>query len=181
MDKSSAVLIDQSDSSKCRSSPIEGVAFNNQLINQSLEVNLLSSYNISSLEGDSACSSPLDHSQPSMQIRYVKPEVSEGNHCLRPYISKSSYIMDASNNLAQNAALNSTLNNSNISTNSTDLANNTLEQSNLLNFVENVSTNSPNFCTPSQQRCGFSRANSMNRSSRLNQIRARNLARMKHS
>ena len=136
MDKSYAVLIDQSDSSKCRSSPTEGVAFNNQLINQSLEVNLLSSYNISSLEGvkscsqsisqsqarmqnrdiafsprevDSSCSSPLDHSQPSMQIRYVKPEVCEGNHCLRPYISKSSYIMDASNNLAQNSALNSTL------------------------------------------------------------------------
>ena len=89
--------------------------------------------------------------------------------------------MDASNNLAQNSALSSTLNNSNTSTNSTDLANNTLEQSNLLNFVENVSTNSPNFRIPSQQRCGFSSASSMNRSSRLNQIRNRNLPRMKHS
>ena len=109
MDKSSAVLIDQSDSCKCRSSPIEGVAFNNQLINQSLEVSLLSSYDISSLEGvkscsqsirqsqarmqnrdfafsprevDSSCSSPLDQPQPSMQIRYAKPEVCEGNNCL---------------------------------------------------------------------------------------------------
>ena len=89
--------------------------------------------------------------------------------------------MDASNNLAQNSTLNSTLNNSNTSTNSTDLANNTLKQSNLLNFAENFSTNSANFRAPSQQRCGLSRANSMNRPSRLDQIRTRNLARMKPS
>ena len=96
-----------------------------------------------------------------MPIRYAKPEVCEGNRCLRPYNSKSSYIMDASNNLAQNSTLNSTLNNSNTSTNSTGLANNTLEKSYLLIFVANYSTNSPNFRAPSQQRCGLSRVNSI--------------------
>ena len=48
VDQSSAVLIDQLDScNQCRSSSIEGVTFNNQLINQYLEDKLFSSYNIS--------------------------------------------------------------------------------------------------------------------------------------
>ena len=62
--------------------------------------------------------------------------------------------MDASKDLFQN----SSLNNSITSTNTIDLANNTLAQANLLIFVENFTTSSPNFRTPSQQRYGLSRA-----------------------
>ena len=138
-------------------------------------------FKFSSREVDFSCSSLLDQSQPSMQMRYAKPEVCEINHRLRPYFSKSSFTMDASNNLSRNSTLNFSLNNSNTSTNSTDLADNTLEQATLLNFVENFSTSFPNFRAPTQQRCGLSRATSMNRPSRLDQIRTRNLARMKHS
>ena len=89
--------------------------------------------------------------------------------------------MNASNNLSQNSTLNSTLDNSNTSTNTIDLANNTLEQANLLNFVENFSTSSPYFRSSSQQRSGLSKANSMIRPSRIDQIRTRNLARVRHS
>ena len=181
VDQSSPVLIDQLDScNQCRSSSIEGVAFNNQLINQSLEDKLYPSYDISSLEGVQSCSqsisqsqarmknrdftfssrevvfscsSLLDQSQLSMQMRYAKPEVCERNHCLRPYFSESSYTMDASNNLSRNSTLNSTLNISNTFTNSIDLADNTFKQATLLLFVENFSSSSPNFCAPSQQRC----------------------------
>ena len=112
-----------------------------------------------------------------MQMRYAKPEVCEKNHCLRPYISKSSHVMNTSKDFSQN----SNLNNSNISTNTIDLANNTIEQATLLNFVENFTTSSPNFRTPSQQRPGPSKASCMNRPSRIDQIRTRNLARLKHS
>ena len=91
-------------------------------------------FTFSSREVDFSCSNLLDQSQPSMQMRYAKPEVCERNHCLRPYISKSNYAMDASKNLSQNSTLNSTLNNSNTSTNTIDLANKTLQQANLLNF-----------------------------------------------
>ena len=89
--------------------------------------------------------------------------------------------MDTSINLAQNTTLNSTLNNSNTSTNNIDFANNTIEQTNLLNFVENFSTSSPNFRTSSQQRPGLSTVRHMDRPSRIDQIRTRNLARLRHS
>ena len=89
--------------------------------------------------------------------------------------------MDTSINLAQNTTLNSTLNNSNTSTNTIDFANNTIEQTNLLNFVENFSTSSPNFRTSSQQRPGLSTVRHMDCPSRIDQIRTRNLARLRHS
>ena len=95
-------------------------------------------------------------------------------------ISESIHAKEDSNNLSENATLNSTLNNSITSTNTIDFAN-TLEQANLLNFVEKFSTSSPIFRTSSQQRPGLSRNNSMIRRSRIDQIRARNLARMRHS
>ena len=197
---------DQSDScNPLSSSSTEGVAFSNQIPNQSLEDKLISSNDISSLEGVqscfqiisqsqasmqnrgfifpsrevefSSCSNPLDQSQPRMQMRYAKPEVCERNHCLRPYISKSSHDMITSKIFPQD----SNLNNSNTSFNTIDLANNTIEQATLLNFVENFSTSSPNIRTPSHQRYGPSRASCMNLPSRIDQIRARNLARLKHS
>ena len=62
--------------------------------------------------------------------------------------------MDTSEKFSQN----SNLNISNTSTNTIDFANNTVEQATLLNIVENFSTFSPNFRTPSQQRYGPSRA-----------------------
>ena len=173
VDKSSIDSFDQSDScNQLSSSSIEGVAFSNQIPNQSLEDRLISSNDISSLEGvqscsqiisqskasmqnrgfifssrevDFSCSNPLDQSQPRMQMRYAKPEVCERNHCLRPYISKSSYDMNTSKKFSQD----SNLNNSNTSFNTIDLANNTIEQATLLNFVENFSTSFPNFRTPS--------------------------------
>ena len=80
-------------------------------------------------------------------MRYAKPEVFDQTQCLRPYNLEFSHTMDTSNNLAQNTTLNSTLSNSNTSTNTIDFANNTIEQSYLLNFLENVSTSYPNFCT----------------------------------
>ena len=112
VDQSSIVSFDQSDScNHFRSSSIERVAFTNQLSNQSPEYRLISSNDISSLEGvqpcsqiisqsqasmqnrdftfssrevDFSCSNLLDQSQPSMQMRYAKPEVCERTHCLRP-------------------------------------------------------------------------------------------------
>ena len=86
-------------------------------------------------EVDFSCSVSFDQSQLSMQMRYAKPEVFDQTHCLRPYISEFSHDMDTSINLAKNSTLNSTLNNSNTSTNTFDFANNTIEQTNLLNFV----------------------------------------------
>ena len=104
-DQSSIDSFDQSDScNQLSPSSIEGVAFSNQISNQSLEDRLISSNNISSLEGvqqcsqimsqsqasmqnrdftfslrevDFLCSDPLDQSQPLMQMRYAKPEVCE--------------------------------------------------------------------------------------------------------
>ena len=89
--------------------------------------------------------------------------------------------MDTSNNLAQNTTLNSTLNNSNTSTNTIDFANNTIEQTNLLNFVDNFSTSSPNFRTSSQLRPRLSTVRPMDRPSRIDQIRTQNIARQRHS
>ena len=86
--------------------------------------------------------------------------------------------MDTSNNLAQNTTLNSTLNNS---TNTVDFANTTTEQTNLLDFVENFSTSSPNFRTSSQIRPKISTVRPMDRPSRIDQIRSRNIARQRHS
>ena len=114
-------------------------------------------------------------------MRYAKPEVFHQTHCLRPYISQFSHTMDTPNNLAQNSTLNSTLNNSNTSTNTIDFANNTIEQTNFLNFVENFSTNSPNFLASSQQRPSLSKVRPMNRPIRIDQIRTRNLAKMRQS
>ena len=116
-----------------------------------------------------------------MQMRYAKPEVFDQTHCLRPYISEFSHDMDTSINLARNSTINSALNNSNTSTNTIDFANNTIEQTNLLNFVENFSTNSPNFRTSRQQRPGLSTVRPMDRPSCIDQIRSRNLARLRHS
>ena len=62
-----------------------------------------------------------------------------------------------------------------------DLANHTIEQSNLLTFVENFSTTSPNFHTSSQQRPGLSTVRPRDHPSRIDQIRTRNLARLRHS
>ena len=116
-----------------------------------------------------------------MQMRYAKPVVFAQTHCLRPYISEFSHDMDTSINLDQNTTLNSTLNISNTSTNTMDLANHTIEQSNLLTFVENFSTTSPNFHTSSQQRPGLSTVRPRDHPSRIDQIRTRNLARLRHS
>ena len=190
------------------SSPLEGVVNSTQSLNQSQKVMLIHCFNSSPLEGvrscsqstsqsyarmqnreyislprevDFSCSSTLDQSQHSMQMRYAKPEVFAQTHCLRPYNLEISNDMDTSNNLAQNTTLNSTLNNSNTSTNTTDFANNTIEQTNLLIFVENFSTSSPNFCTSSQLRPRLSTVRPMDRPSRINQIRTRNIARQRHS
>ena len=191
-----------------RSSSLEGVAISNQLVNQFQKDMLIYSHNFSPLGGvnscsqsasqsyasmqnrdctssprevDFPCSGRFDQSQLSMQMRYAKPEVFDQTQCLRPCISEFSHAMDTSNNLSQNATLNSTQNISNTSTNTIDFANNTIEQTNLLNFVENVSTSSPNFRTSSQQRPRLSKVHPKNRPSRIDQIRTRNLARMRHS
>ena len=143
------------------SSSLEGVANNTQPVNQSQKDMLIYRHNSSPKEGvnscsqstsqsyasmqnceyissprelDFSCSGSLDQSQLSMQMRYAKPEVFDHTHCLRPYISEFSHDMDTSINLAQNTTLNSILNKSNTSI---DFANNTIEQTNLLNFVEN--------------------------------------------
>ena len=138
-------------------------------------------YISSSREVDFSCSGSLDQSQLSMQMRYAKPEVFDQTHCLRPYISEFSHDMDTSINLAQNTTINSTLNNSYTSTNTIDFANNTIEPTNLLNLVENFSTISPNFRTSSQRRPGLSTFRPMARPSPIDQIRTRNLARLRHS
>ena len=180
-----------------RSSSLEGVVFDIPLVNQSLKDMLIYSHSFSPLEGvkscsqsisqsqailqncdltytprevDLVCSGRFDQSQLSMQMRYAKSEVFAQTHCLRTYISESNDAMEPSNILSQNATPNSTLNNSISSTNTIDFANNTLEQANLLSFVKNFSTSSPNFQTSSQQRPGFSRVNSMILPSRTDQI-----------
>ena len=116
-----------------------------------------------------------------MQMRYAKPKVFAQTRCLRPYNLEISYDMDTSNNQAQNTTLNSTLNNSNTSTNTVDFANNTIEQTNLLNYVENFSASSPNFRTSSQLRPKLSTVRPMDRPSRIDQIRTRNIARQRNS
>ena len=190
------------------SSPLEGVANSTQSFNQSQKDMLIYRHNSSPLEGvnscsqstsqsygrmqnreyispsrevDFSCSGTLDQSQHSMQMRYAKPEVFAQTLCLRPYNLEISHDMDTSINLAQNTTLNSTLNNSNTSTNTIDFANNTIEQTNLLNFVENFSTSSPNFRTSSQLRPRLSTVRPMDRPSRIDQIRTRNIARQRHS
>ena len=184
-----------------RSSSLEGVENNTLLVNQSLKDMLIYRHNFSPLEGviscsqstsqsyasmqnrdctsssrevDFSCSGRFDQSQLSMQMRYAKPEVFDQTHCLRPYISEFSHAMDTSNNLAQNT----TLKNSNTSNNTIEFANNTIEQTIFLNFVENFSTSSPNFRTSNQQRPGLSIVRPMNRLRRIDQIRTRNPARM---
>ena len=136
------------------SSPLEGVANSTQPVNQSQKDMLIYRHNSSPLEGVNSCSQStsqsyarmqnreyisssrevdfsssgtLGQSQHSMQMRYAKPEVFAQTHCLRPYISEISHDMDTSIKLAQNTTLNSTLNNSNTSTNTIDFANNTIE------------------------------------------------------
>ena len=89
----------------------------------------------SSREVDFSCSGRFDQSQLGMQMRYAKREDFDQTHFLRPYFSEFSHDMDTSNNLAENTTLNSTLNNSNNSTNTIDFTNNTIEQTNLINFV----------------------------------------------
>ena len=121
------------------SSPIEGVNSCTQSTSQSYASTQNHKYISSSREVDFSCSDSLDQSQLSMQMRYAKPRVFDQTHCLRPYISEFSHDMATSINLAQNTTLNSTLNNSNTSTNTIDFAKNTIEQTNLLNFVENFS------------------------------------------
>ena len=162
-------------------SPIKGVNSCSQSTSQSYASMQHCEYISSSREVDFSCSDSLDQSQLSMQMRYAKPEVFDQTHCLRSYISEFSHDMDTSINLAQNTTLNSTLNNSNTSTNFIDFANNTIEQTNLLKFVENFSSSSPTFRTSSQQRPGLSTVRHMERPSRMDQIRTLNLARLRHS
>ena len=100
-------------------------------------------------------------------MRYAKPEVFAQAHCLRPYNLEISHNMDTPINLAQNTTLNSTLNNSNTSTNTIDFVNNAIEQTNLLNFVENFSTSSPYFRTSSKIRPRLSTVRPMDRPSRI--------------
>ena len=163
------------------SSSIEGVNSCSHSTSQSYASMQNRDYISSSREVDFSCSDSLDESQLSMQMRYAKPEIFDQTHCLRPYISEFSHDMNTSINLAQNTTLNSTLNNSNTSTITIDFANNTIEQTNLLNFVENFSTSSPNFRTSSQRRPGLSTVRHMDRPSRFDQIRTRNLARLRYS
>ena len=163
------------------SSPIEGIISCSQSTSQSYPSMQNHEYISTSLEFDFSCSGSLDQSQLSMQMRYAKPEVFDQTHSLRTYISEFSHDMDTLINLAQNTFLISTLNNSNTSTNTIEFANNTIEQTNLLNFVENFSTSSPNFRTSSQQRPGLSTVRHMDRPSRIDQTRTRNLARLRHS
>ena len=157
------------------SSPIEGVNSCSQSTSQSYASMQNREYISSSRDVDFSCSGSLDQSQLSMQMRYAKPEVFDQTHCLRPYISEFSHKMDTSINLAQNTTLNSTLNNSNTSTNTIDFANNTIEQTNLLNFIEIFSTSSPNLRTSSQQRPRLLTVRHMDRPSRIDQIRAETL------
>ena len=133
------------------SSPIEGVNSCSQSTSQSYAHMQNREYISSSREVDFSCSGTLDQSQRSMQMRYAKPEVFAQTHCLRPYISEFSHDMDTSINLAQNTT-----------------------------FVENFSTSFPNFRTSSQQRPGLFTVRPMNRPSRIDQIRTRNLARLRH-
>ena len=149
------------------SSPLEGVSSCSQSTSQSYARMQNHEYISSSREVDASCSGTLDQSQHSMQMRYTKPKVFAQTHCLRPYNLKISYDMNTSINLAQNTTHNSTLNNSNTSINTVDSVNNTIEQTNLLNFVENFSTNSPNFCTSSQIRPKLSTVRSMDHPSRI--------------
>ena len=159
------------------SSPLEGVISCSQSTSQSYARMHNCEYISSSREVDFSCSGTLDQSQHSMQMKYAKPEVFAQTHCLRPCILEISHDMDTSINLAQNTTLNSTLNNSNTSTNTFDFANNTIEQTNLLTFVENFSTSSPNFRTSTQLRPRLSSVRPMDRPSRIDQIRTRNIAR----
>ena len=163
------------------SSPLEGVSSCSQSTSQSYARMQKREYITWSREVDVSCSGTLDQSQHSMQMRYAKPTVFTQTHCLRPYNLEISYDMDTSNNLAQNTTLNSTLNNSNTSTNTVDFANTTIKQTNLLNFVENFSTSSPNFRTSSQRRPKLSTVRPIDRPSRIDQIRSRNIARQRHS
>ena len=118
-----------------------------------------------------------------MQKRYAKQKICERNHCLRPYISESSLEKNTSeiNNSHIKNSQNSNLNTSNSSIITIDLANNSIEQATLLNFVENFSTSSPNFCVPSYQRYVPSMSGSINRPIRIDIIRARNQAWQRHS
>ena len=69
-DQSSIDSFDQSDScNQLNPSSIEGVAFSNQISNQSLEDRLICSNDISSLEGVQQCSQIMSQSQASMQNR----------------------------------------------------------------------------------------------------------------
>ena len=163
------------------SSPLEGVNSCSQSTSQSYGRMQNREYISPSREVDFSCSGTLDQSQHSMQMRYAKREVFAQTLCLRPYNLEISHDMDTSINLAQNTTLNSTLNNSNTSTNTIDFANNTIEQTNLLNFVENFSTSSPNFRTSSQLRPRLSTVRPRDRPSRIDQIRTRHIARQRHS
>ena len=129
----------------------------------------------SSQEVDYSCSNLLDQSQTVMQLRYGKAYVCERNHCLPPYISSLSLAMNTSQLKSSN------LHTSNSSVNTVDLANNTLEQANFLNFVENFSTSSPSFRAPIHQRYAPSMSGSANQPTRIDMIRARNKARLRHS
>ena len=163
------------------SSSLEGVNSCSQSTSQSYASMQNREYMSSSREVDFSCSGITDQSQLSMQMRYAKPDVFAQTHCLRPYISEFSHDMDTSINLDQNTTLNSTLNNSNTSTNTIDFANNTIEQSNLFTFVENFPFSSPNFRTTSQQRPGLSTVRPRGCPSRIDQICTQNLARLRHS
>ena len=159
-------------------SPLEGVSSCSQSTSQSYSRMQKREHLTSPREVDVSCSGTLDQSQHSMQMRYAKPKVLAQTHCPRPYNLEISYDMDTSNNLSQNTTLNSTLNNS---TNTVDFVNTTVEQTNLLNFVENFSTSSPNFRTSSQIRPKMSTIRPLDRPSRIDQIRSRNIARLRHS
>ena len=68
VDQSSIDSFDQSDScNQLSSSSIEGVVFSNQISNQSLEDGLISSNDISSLEGVQPCSQIIRQLQAKMQ------------------------------------------------------------------------------------------------------------------
>ena len=74
-DQSSIDSFDQSDScNQLSPSSIEGVAFSNQISNQSLEDRLISSNDISSLEGVQQCSSIMSQSQASKLVLHSRCE-----------------------------------------------------------------------------------------------------------
>ena len=164
-----------------RHSPVGGDVIVTQCFNQPYCGMQMDCSRCLSKEGVDLCSHGFNQSATGMQIDYCKPDDVSNNHCLRPESLANSQFLSSSlskkffnmTTPQNDTPINTDSNPTSTQPDSMTILHSTAEQADLQTFVESFPINSPNFRRPSPRPPV--RSGQLNRMSRLDQIRQRNL------